>query len=180
MGFFSFLFSKKSKDDILTSIFKVAEKGMYNINFALTREGQFEVLMFDIWLGTRLMEEQNIEIDYVVWQNRIEDYLKQIIRKKGLPIENKYERVYAFREEGWEHDIMGLIHSDYPRTRQFLPSYMYLCMVAEPLLVFDDETTVNKIEEVPLSDVADFLSPFCEHYSWLIKTVMNLKKRYYE
>lgn len=177
MGFFSFLFSKESKDDILTSIFKVAEKGMRNINFPLTREGQFEVLMFDIWLGTRLMEEQNIEIDCVVLQNRIEDYLKQAIPKIGLPIEKKYERVYIFREEGWEHDVRGLIHSDYPRTRQFLPSYMYLCMVAKPLLVFDNKTTANKIEEVSLSDVADFLGPFCEHYSWLIKAIMNLIKK---
>lgn len=177
MDFFSFLFSPKSKDDILTSIFQIAEKGMRNTNFALTKEGQFEVLMFDIWLSTRLIEKQHVKIDCMVMQNRIEDYLKQTVQKIGLPIENKYERVYIFREEGWEHDVMGLIHSDYPRTRQFLPSYMYLCMVAEPLLVFDDETIANKLEDISLSDVADFLGPFCEHYSWLVKTVMNLMKK---
>ena len=176
MRFLSFLFSKKSKDDILTSIFKIAEKGMHNINFALTPKGQFEVLMFDIWLGTQLVEEKNIKIDYVLMQNRIEDYLKQTIQKIGLSLENKYERVYAFREEGWEHDVLGLIHSDYPKTQQFLPCYMYLCMVNKPLYVFDDKTIVNKIEEISLSDVAEFLGPFCEHYSWLTKTIMNIIK----
>lgn len=170
MGFFSLLLKKKSEDDILASIFKVAEKSMHNINFPLTEEGRIEVLMFDIWLGTKLMEEQNIEIDYMLMQNRIEAFLKKTIQKIGLPIENKYERIYLFREEGWERDIMGLIHSDYPRTQQFLPSYMYLCMVANPLLVFD----INKIEEVALSDAVDFLGPFCEHYTYVVKTIMNL------
>lgn len=56
MGIFSFLSKKRSQDDILTSIFKVAEKGMYNFNFPITKEGRFEILMFDVWLGTRLIE----------------------------------------------------------------------------------------------------------------------------
>lgn len=177
MGFFSFLSKKRSQDDVLTSIFKVAEKGMYNFNFPITKEGRFEVLMFNIWLGTKLMEEQNISIDYMGMQNRIEDYLKKIALKLELPVDKKYERVYIFRGDGWEHDIMGLVHSDYPRTKQFLPGYMHLCIVAKPLLVFDDETTAKKIEEIPLGDVADFLGPFCEYYSWLAQTIMKLIKK---
>jgi hypothetical protein len=173
MGKFSFLSQEGSKDDILASIFKVAEKGMYNFNFPITKEGRFEILMFDIWLGRKLMEEQNANVDYIGIQNRIEDYLKQIVLKLELPTEKKYERVYLFREDGWEHDVMGLIHSDYPRTKQFLPSYMHLCIVAKPLLVFDDETTTKKIEEASLSDVVDFLGPFCEHYSWLVKMITS-------
>ena len=54
MGKFSFLSQEGSKDDILASIFKVAEKGMYNFNFPITKEGRFEILMFDIWLGRKL------------------------------------------------------------------------------------------------------------------------------
>lgn len=177
MGIFSFLSKKRSQDDILTSIFKVAEKGMYNFNFPITKEGRFEILMFDVWLGTRLIEEQNIDVNYVSMQNRIEVYLRQIALKLELPVEKKYERVYMFREDGWEHDVMGLIHSDYPRTKQFLPAYMYLCMVAKPLVVFDDETTVKESNKTSLSDVVDFLGPFCEHYSWLVQTVMKLIKK---
>lgn len=106
-------------------------------------------------------------------QDRIEVYLKQIASKLGLPAEKKHERIYLFRKEGWEQDIMGLIHSDYPRTKQFLPAYMYLCIVAKPLLVFDEETTEKKINEIPASELVEFLKPFCDHYSCLVKTIMK-------
>lgn len=176
MGIFSFLSKKRGQDDILVSIFKVAEEGMYNLNFPITKEGRFEVMMFDIWLGTRLMEEQNIDVDYMSMQNKIEAYLKQTTLKLDLPVEKRYERVYLFRENGWEHDVMGLIHSDYPRTKQFLPAYMYLCMVSKPLLVFDDEISAKEAGKTSLSDVADFLEPFCEHYSWLVKVIAGVIK----
>lgn len=176
MGIFNFLSKKRSQDDILASIFQIAEKGMYNLNFPITKEGQFEIIMFDIWLGTRLIEEQNIDIDYISMQNKIKAFLKQTALKLELPVEHKSERTYIFREDGWEHDIKGLIHSDYPKTRQFLPVYIYLCMVAKPLLVFDDETMAKEIEKTSLSDVANFLGPFCEHYSWLVKEILNVTK----
>lgn len=176
MGIFSFLSKKRGQDDILTSIFKVAEKGMYNLDFPLTKEGQFEILMFDIWLGTRLLEEQSANVDYMSMQNKIEVYLKQIALKLELPVSRDYKIVYMLREDGWEHDIMGLIHSDYPRTKQFLPAYMYLYIVAKPLIIFDDETTAKEANKISLNDVADFLEPFCEHYSWLVQTIMKLIK----
>lgn len=172
----NFRIFKGKTNDVLTSVFTVAEKGMYNINFSISQEGRFEVAMFDIWLGTMLMEEQHINIDYMLMQNKIEEYLKQTVLKLGLPVEKKYERTYLFRKEGWEHDVMGLIHSDYPRTKQFLPAYMYLCMVAHPLLVFDEETTERKLSEIPTDELVEFLGPFCEHYSWLVKTIMKLIK----
>ncbi len=48
MRIFSFLSKKRVKNDILASIFKVAEKGMYSLNLPITKEGRFEILMFDI------------------------------------------------------------------------------------------------------------------------------------
>ena len=47
MGIFGFF--KGKTNDVLTSVFTVAEKGMYNINFSISQEGRFEVAMFDIW-----------------------------------------------------------------------------------------------------------------------------------
>ena len=114
---------------------------MYNIDIPISKEGRFEVAMFDIWLGTMLIEEQNIDIDYRLMQDRIEVYLKQIASKLGLPAEKKHERIYLFRKEGWEQDIMGLIHSDYPELNNFYQLICTLCIVAKPLLVFDEETT---------------------------------------
>lgn len=166
MGIFNFF--KGKANDILATVFTIVEKSMYNIDMPISREGRFEVAMFDIWLGTMLVENNNINIDYGSMQGRIEVYLKQTASKLGLPAGMKYERIYLFRKGGWEHDVMGLIHSDYPRTKQFLPAYMYLCIVAKPLLIFDEETTEKTINEIPTSALVDFLKPFCEHYSYLV------------
>lgn len=174
MGIFGFF--KGNTNDVLTSVFTVAEKGMNNINFSISQEGRFEVAMFDIWLATMLMKEQHVNIDYMLMQDKIENFLKQTVQKLGLPSEKKYERIYLFREEGWENDVMGLIRSDYPRTKQFLPAYMYLCIVAHPLLVFDEETTEKKLSEIPTDELVEFLGPFCEHYSWLVEAIMKLIK----
>lgn len=171
MGIFSFLKGKTS--GALTSVFKVAEKGMCDINFPISKEGKFEVAMFDVWLGIRVMEEENVNIDYKLMQNRKEEYLKELALNLGLPAEKKHEMIYFFREEGWEHDVMGLIRSDYPRTKQFLPAYMYLCIVAKPLLVFDEKRLKKEIDEIPTDELVDFLEPFCEHYLWLVKTIIN-------
>lgn len=178
MGIFNFLSSKERKVDIISSIFNVAEKGMDNINFTVTPAGRFEILMFDIWLGTRILEEERIHIDYMIMQDRIEEYLIASIRKLGLDTEKKYERLYLFRQEGWEHDIIGLLRSDYPKTKQFLPGYMHLCIAANPLVVYNNEATSKRIQEIPLSDVADFLEPFCNHYMWLVKAIMDVLKKY--
>ena len=113
MGVFSFF--KGKTNDALATVFTVVEKSMYNIDIPISKEGRFEVAMFDIWLGTMLIEEQNIDIDYRLMQDRIEVYLKQIASKLGLPAEKKHERIYLFRKEGWEQDIMGLI----PRKKSF-------------------------------------------------------------
>ena len=49
-------------NDVLTSVFTVAEKGMYNINFSISQEGRFEVEMFDIWLGTMPVSYTHLDV----------------------------------------------------------------------------------------------------------------------
>lgn len=71
---------------------------------------------------------------------------------------------------------MGLVHSDYPRTKQFLPGYLYLSIVSEPLTVYLDGMADRKINELDLSDLVEFLAPFCKHYSWLIREVDRIKR----
>lgn len=177
MGIFSFLSRKKTPDDILEAVFKIAKKGMYNLNYSVSKEGRFEVLMFDIWLGTEIMKELRIRVDYALQQKKIEIYLKRMIYRLGLSEDRKYERVYIFREPTWKHDVTGLIHSNYPRTPQFLPAYMYLHMVAKPLIAFDDETAEKEAEKITIDELASFLGPFGDHYSWLVKKYVKLMKR---
>ena len=99
MGIFGFF--KGKTNDVLTSVFTVAEKGMYNINFSISQEGRFEVAMFDIWLGTMLMEEQHINIDYMLMQNKIEEYLKQtVLNLVYQSKKNMKEHIFSVKRDG--------------------------------------------------------------------------------
>lgn len=177
MGFWDLLLGKKEevsskKEDSLSFIFKNAERGMYKMNYPVSKEGQFELLMFDIWLGIFLTEDDTTYINYAQRRERIEEYLKQMSLKLGFPPEKKYERKYTSnRENGWKQDVIGLVHSDYPRTKQYLPGYLYLCIVEEPLIEFSDEHARKKIDEIPYDNLIEFTKSFCEHYSWYVKTI---------
>ena len=41
----------------LNSIFELAEREMKDFNMPLTNEGKFEVLMYGIWLGMKVLDE---------------------------------------------------------------------------------------------------------------------------
>lgn len=166
---FSFLKKKKDINSLLQSIFKIAEEGMYKFDFPISNEGKFEIMMYDIWLGTELISlKRDIFIEWGQTHKNIIIYLQQAAKKLNLPPEKKVERIYFFREDGWKHDTIGFMKSDYPRTRQFLPEYIYLCFVKKPLIAFDEKNAMMQANEVSIGDLADFLVPFGEHHNWLI------------
>jgi len=170
---FSSLFKKKKKNEALTTVFRIAKENMYNFDYPISEAGRFELFMYDVWLGTRILEDKNIPLDFNSMFDQINNCLKDVIKELKLPSQKKYENIYMFREEGWEIDLMGLMHSDYPRTKQYLPAYLYLCIIDKPLLVFDEENTKKQIEKIPFDKLADFLGPFCEHHSLIVKNIIS-------
>lgn len=162
--------TKNTRKGVLTSIFRIAEKGGDHFKAPLSKEGQLELLMFDIWFGIQSLESRDIFLDYEDTQKRIEDYLIKMIQNYGLPAEKKYERVYLLRSvtDGWEREMWGLAQSDYPRTKQYLPAYLYLCFIKEPLKVYTDEVLDSKIDSLNISDLADFFMVYTEHQNWLV------------
>lgn len=163
----------EKNNGILTVVFETAKQGAFDFNFPISNAGRFELIMYDIWLGIRIIESKGLFIDYDLISKRREEFLKEVIRKLGLPLEKKYERLYIFRDEGWKHDTLGLMHSDYPRTKQFIPAYIYFCVVACPMMVYGEEKIMEEIEKIPFYKIIDFLVPFCDHYSWMVETIIN-------
>lgn len=161
------------KNDVLAVVFETAKQAAFDFNFPISNAGRFELFMYDIWLGMRIVESKGLFVDYDLMFKRREEYLQEAIRELGLPSEKKYERLYIFRDEGWEHDTLGLMHSDYPRTKQFIPAYIYLCVVACPLVVYGEERVMEEIDKIPFYEMVDFLVPFCDHYSWMVGTVID-------
>lgn len=163
------------RKDILTSIFNVAERGVEHFNMPISKEGEFELLMFDIWLGVKVLESKNINIKKS--QERIEKFLENKIRDFGFPSEKKYERIYLLRcvTDGWENDMYGLAHSDYPRTRQYLPAYLYMCFIKEPLKVYTEDVLERKISVLNITEVADFFMIYTEHHEWLISELNKIE-----
>lgn len=172
--------SKKGKSDssnILSSIIQIAEKGSDHFDIKLSKEGRLELLMFDIWFGIQALESRDIYLDYDSTHNKIEEYLTKKIVDWGLPPEKKYERVYLLRcvTDGWEMDMYGLAQSDYPRTKQYLPAYLYMCFIKEPLKVYAEESIDAKINALSSSELADFLMVYIEHQNWLVTEYRKIK-----
>lgn len=165
------------KTDTLTSIFRIAKNGPNHFKMSLTKEGQLELLMFDIWFGIQALEARDIFLEYDDTQKRVEDYLLNNIQSLGLPLEKKYERIYLLRSvtDGWEREMWGLAQSDYPRTKQYLPAYLYMCFIEEPLKVYADEFLDAKIESIKMSDLADFFKVYVEHQNWLVSEFRKIK-----
>ena len=97
------------------------------------------------------------------------DFFMKKIVDLGLPLEKKYERLYLLRsvDGGWERDMLGLAQSDYPRTKQYLPAYLYMCFIKEPLRVYTEEFLDAKIDALSSSKLANFLMAYIEHQNWL-------------
>lgn len=168
---------KGNSSNVLSSIIQIAEKGADHFDMKLSKEGRLELLMFDIWFGIQALESRDIYLDYDSTHNRIEEYLIEKIVDWGLPPEKKYERVYLLRcvTDGWEMDMFGLAQSDYPRTKQYLPAYLYMCFVKEPLKVYAEEFLDAKIDALSNSELANFLMVYIEHQNWLVTEYRIIK-----
>lgn len=168
---------KGNSSAVLSSIIQIAEKGVDHFYIKLSKEGRLELLMFDIWFGIQALESREIYLDYDSTHNRIEEYLIKKIVDLGLPPEKKYERVYLLRSvtEGWEMDMYGLAKSDYPRTKQYLPAYLYMCFIKEPLKVYAEDFLDAKINALSNSELADFLMVYIEHQNWLVTEYRKIK-----
>jgi hypothetical protein len=168
---------KDNSVNTLSSIIRIAEKGSDHFNMKLSKEGRLELLMFDIWFGIQALESRGIYLDYDSTHNKIEEYLTKKIVDWGLPFEKKYERVYLLRcvTDGWEMDMYGLAQSDYPRTKQYLPAYLYMCFIKEPLKVYAEEFIDAKINALSSSELADFLMVYIEHQNWLVTEFRKIK-----
>ena len=97
----------------------------------------------------------------------------------GLPPEKKFERVYLLRcvTDGWEMDMFGLAQSDYPRTKQYLPAYLYMCFIKEPLKVYAEEFLDAKIDALSSSELADFLMVYIDHQNWLVTEFRKINNK---
>lgn len=83
---------KNISSNILSSIIQIAEKGVNHFELKLSKEGQLELLMFDIWFGIQALESRDIYLDNDSTHNRIEEYLTKKIADWGLPSEKNERR----------------------------------------------------------------------------------------
>ena len=172
---FGFL-RRKIEEATLNAIFKVALEGMENFNFpgGLTNAGKFELLMFDIWFGTIFVEKRGLDFDFDLKLKKIDSFLTQIAEKFHLPTNGGFEALYLLRQEGWDYDLYHLLHSDYPRTKQYISRYLYLCIVVEPFMLYDMGECFYRLarlyeENKNSNEDILFVGAFYDHHSWLVK-----------
>ncbi len=175
-------YSLQGTEQVLPAVmevtFKIADEGANHFNMTLSKEGKFEVIMFDIWFILESLRAKGFNINPKEEIEMIENFLVDTCKKLALPTENKFERIYTLREltDGWEKEMRCLAYSDYPRTKQYLPGYLYLCFIRNPLIVYPDDSIVEeKLSSVTLSELADFYIAFSEHQNWLRDEINKIK-----
>ena len=175
---FGFL-RRKIEEATLNAIFKVALEGMENFNFpgGLTNAGKFELLMFDIWFGTIFVEKRGLDFDFDLKLKKIDSFLTQLGEMLHLPSIGGFDALYVLRQEGWDYDLYHLLHSDYPRTKQYISGYLYLCIIVEPFILYEiGEEYFYKLMQLEKENMKRgryegllFTRAFYEHHSWLVK-----------
>ena len=64
MNLLNWFFKRKTREESVETIFKIAEEGMFNMPIAMTPQGRLEVYMFDVWLGVQMLEKKKIHVSY--------------------------------------------------------------------------------------------------------------------
>ena len=81
----------------------------------------------------------------------------------------------------YKNEIVGLQKSDYPRTKQFIPYYIYYFINESPLENVSEEKDMNYVRacmmdyDHKMDDICYFLNIFFKHYNWLIGKYRTLK-----
>lgn len=141
----------------------------------LSNEGKFELVMYDVWLGQKITTNYEEFHDFGHEIDMVENFLKETSHKLGLSEGKKLERLYLIREDDLEADTYGLVTSDYPRTKQYIHEYLYMCIVGSPTNVYTEERLAMLLADVPFDRIMNFMDAFIKHYNWVISQFQALK-----
>ena len=96
----------------LNSIFELAEREMKDFNMPLTNEGKFEVLMYGIWLGMKVLDESGIpQNNAVELSSKISDFLVEYAKKLDISPDKKVERLFVLRDGDWYRETNSFVES---------------------------------------------------------------------
>lgn len=168
------LFWKRKKSIKPSVLFKIAEYGMWKFSFnGMCMNGYFEIFMFNIWFLIGVFEESNIDCSIV--KGEIGDCLKSVSGALSLVGVKDHWNLYFSRVIGWKTDLDGLNESNYPITKQYMPTYIYFHFVIDPLERLSSQNIFDEIIKNTFGD-DDFLFYFCEHCNWLVDEALKHKK----
>lgn len=158
-----------NNQNCLNLIFELAEREMKNFKMPLTNEGKFEVLMYGIWLGMKVLDESGLpQNNAVESSSKISDFLVEYAKKLDISPDKKVERLFVLRDGDWYRETNSFVESNYPQTKQYLPDYHYLCFVVSPLVFYEPMALCEKVKQIDTSDLIDFLPVFGDFYNKLI------------
>lgn len=165
----------KSNDRRLDRIFNIALDGVNHFQLPLTNGGKYELIMYDVWLGQEIAVDMKTFHDFGHEIDKVEEFLKETSHKLGFPDEKKLERLYIIREDDWAADTDGLATSDYPRTKQYIPEYLYMCIMGSPTHAYTNERLAMLLADVPFDRIITFMDAFIKHYIWAVSQFQSLK-----
>lgn len=181
MGLFD-SFRKTQKNDILNIIVPLAEEGVRNIESDFkptTKEGKFEIFMFNIFLGWMyFLERDKIDTSSDIGNQKLlklfEYSLKQNIKWEISDL----VVVYKERFRSYKEDLSGIQKSNYPKTKQYLPAYTFNSMYYEPLkkyqdLSWTDFNNMDKFDVEKCEELSEFTGALISQINRIFKELMN-------
>lgn len=150
---------QKDSEKILSMVFNMAEDGSNHFDMLLSKEGQFELIMFDIWFALEILK---LGIDPDIIEKKIVSFLQVICKKFNFSQEEKTESLYTIRK----------LTNDWKKNNTLL----YMFFIIDPLKVYADESVIEKkLSSVSKSDLVIFLKSFKEHQQWLLGEIKRIK-----
>lgn len=172
-----------NESDIIEKIAFISRSGINVLesNFRhLNNAGKLEIFMFNLlvcWIY--VLTEKIIQRDDEKALHNLgkEIYIQSAKFGTNLQVQEAIE-LYQTRFKMFAKDISGIKNSDYPRTKQYLPTYTFSAIYydqlnKEPNLEWanfdnDEELDIKRIEEL-----SNFIQPFIQQYNWILKELNN-------
>lgn len=161
--------SCKETDTVISQIYDIAQKGPDHFDLSLTAGGKLELILFDLWYVEQMLSLNSDDFDDDAFIDKMASFVKEQVNKLGINSDSEYDILYYLRNEYWEKEVMGLAKSDFPKTRQYMPIYLYLCFIKKPLHVIDDTNRMKElVSDVPTTELVKFLDAYIKHQHWLV------------
>lgn len=168
---------------VITFVLTITEKGINNFPIeGLSKTQQLEVFLFDACMvKDLLLAKEKIPNTYIPGIdkkiNAAYRNLKDRLGIKNNEIFFEAKNLIEIRAPFYLKDLQGLLNSDYPQTKMYMPYGLYFFIHTAPLdAILDEEDAIEGIMNYQSNqrisgNILGFTKALVSHYNWLLNQI---------